>query len=99
MLAPAVDRPRVRPDGRLQLHPLTLQTSPTGAVRHPASRWIVTGSTVGLCRAPDGWKAVAGLSADHEWLAEHDLPGRRFRTRRQLLDVLSALHAADPIPA
>lgn len=58
--------------------------------RAPVRYFLDQGASVGV-------KHVWG----REWLERHDLDGRRrcWKTRTELLQLLCALHAADPIPS
>lgn len=46
-----------------------------------------------------GWRVASGHRDGDRWLRQHRLHDRTFPCRRDLLEVIAALHAADPIPA
>jgi len=80
-----------------------LSLTPTGLLRVQRSvdAWRVTGTSVEILPLHPGlWTIQATDDQGEQWLREQGIdPHARFRTRDEALRALSALHAADPIPA
>lgn len=66
--------------------------------RTTSYEWTVCGTFLRLCHNNySGWRIVSPMHDDIDWLRRHGLNDARG-TRRQLLDLLAATMAIEPVP-
>lgn len=65
-----------------------------------AGCWVIAGTRLHLTAHADGTLQPVGTTEDTSaWVQRNDLGDVRFRSSRKALDIISAAHAADPLPA